>query len=62
MVDSNEKLSKITNRIFESKGIGDKKELLIFAKENISLFSEVQFDETNIFKSNLYKYFTTRTE
>jgi hypothetical protein len=50
------------NRIFESKGIGVKKELLIFAKENISLFSEVQFDETNIFKSNLYKYFTTRTE
>lgn len=50
------------NRIFEAKGKGVEKELLQFAKQNISLFNEVQFDETNIFKSLLYKYFTTNTK
>jgi hypothetical protein len=50
------------NRIFEAKGKGIEKELLQFAKQNISLFTDVPFDETNIFKSNLYKYFTTRTK
>jgi hypothetical protein len=48
------------NRIFEAKGKGIEKELLIFAKQNISLFRDVQFDENNILKSNLYKYFTTK--
>jgi len=48
------------NRIFEAKGKGVEKELLQFANKNISLFTDVQFDETNILKSNLYKYFTTQ--
>jgi hypothetical protein len=50
------------NRIFEAKGKGVEKELLQFAKQNISLFADVQFDETNILNSRLYKYFTTKTE
>ncbi|MCC7401390.1 MAG: hypothetical protein IT214_07885 [Chitinophagaceae bacterium] len=50
------------NRIFESQGKGIEKELLLFAKKNISLFEKVQFDENNIMKSNLYKYFTTQTK
>lgn len=50
------------NRIFEAKGKGIEKELLQFAKQNISLYTNVQFDETNILQSNLYKYFTTKTK
>jgi len=50
------------NRIFEAKGKGIEKELLQFAKQNISLFKDVQFDENSILKSNLYKYFTTQTK
>lgn len=50
------------NRIFDAKGKGIEKELLQFAKQNISLFTDVKFDETNILKSNLYKYFTTKTK
>lgn len=50
------------NRIFEAKGKGIEKELLRFAKQNISLFTDVQFDETDIRNSNLYKYFTTQTK
>lgn len=50
------------NRIFKAKGKGVKKELLQFAKQNISLFTDVPFDENNILKSNLYKYFTTQTK
>lgn len=36
------------------------KEYLLFAKNNISLFKDVEFDELNMIKSNLYKYFTTK--
>lgn len=50
------------NRIFEAKGKSVEKELLQFAKQNISLFIDVNFDENNIRKSNLYKYFTTKTQ
>ena len=50
------------NRIFEAQGKGVEKELLQFAKQNISLFADVEFDETNVLKSNLYKYFTTKTK
>jgi hypothetical protein len=50
------------NRIFEAKGKGVEKELLKFAKQNISIFTDVKFDEKNILKSNLYKYFTTKTQ
>lgn len=50
------------NRIFESKGKGIEKALLQFSKENISLFAEVEFDENNVLKSNLYKYFSTKTK
>lgn len=35
-------------------------EYLRFAKENISLFRNVDFDESNFRKSQLYKYFTTK--
>jgi hypothetical protein len=38
------------------------KEYLLFAKENISLFTDVAFDEADILNSNLYKYFTTKTK
>ena len=48
------------NRIFEAKGKRVEPELLLFAKQNISLFTNVQFDENKVFKSNLYKYFTTK--
>ena len=50
------------NRIFEAKGKGVEKELLLFAKQNISIFTDVKFNENNILKSNLYKYFTTKTK
>jgi hypothetical protein len=49
------------NRIFAAKGKGIEKELLQFAKQNISLFKDVKFDENSILNSNLYKYFTTKT-
>ena len=35
---------------------------LRFAKENISIFEDASFDENNYLKSNLYKYFTTKTQ
>ena len=35
------------------------KEYLLFAKQNISLFTNVNFDEKDILNSNLYKYFTS---
>lgn len=38
------------------------KEYLLFAKNNISIFSNDKFNENNIQKSNLYKYFTTKTK
>jgi hypothetical protein len=50
------------NRIFEANSKGVEKDLLLFAKHNISLFTDVQFDENNVLKSNLYKYFTTKTK
>jgi hypothetical protein len=50
------------NRIFEAKGKGVEPKLLKFAKQNISLFADVEFNENNILKSNLYKYFTTKTK
>jgi hypothetical protein len=50
------------NRIFEAKGKGVERELLLFAKQNISLFKSVEYDENNPLQSNLYKYFTTKTK
>lgn len=50
------------NRIFEAQGKGVEKELLVFAKYNISLYEDTQFDENNIFGSNLYKYLTTKPQ
>ena len=48
------------NQIYRSQKSGPlPKEILIFAKENISIFQDVEFDEQNFKKSNLYKYFTT---
>ncbi|HEY0261776.1 MAG TPA: hypothetical protein VGB95_02035 [Chitinophagales bacterium] len=52
----------VLNRIFEAHGKGVEKELLLFAKQNISLFTDVAFDENDMRKSNLYKYFTTQTK
>ena len=37
-------------------------EYLQFAKGNISIFKNVNFEENNYKKSNLYKYFTTKTQ
>ena len=50
------------NRIFQEEGKGVETELLVFAKANISIFKDVDFDESNIKKSNLYKYFTTKPQ
>ncbi len=50
------------NRIFEAKGKGVELQLLKFAKHNISLFTNVKFDENNFLKCNLYKYLTTKTK
>lgn len=36
-------------------------EYLRFAKENISIFENTDFNEKDILKSNLYKYFTKKT-
>lgn len=35
---------------------------LLFAKQNISIFINVPFDENNMVDSTLYKYFTTKTK
>lgn len=37
-------------------------EYLQFAKDRITLFENVEFDKANMTRSNLYKYFTTKTE
>jgi len=47
------------NKIFEAKGKRVEIELLLFAKHNISLFADAQFNKNDIFSSNLYKYLTT---
>lgn len=52
----------ILNRIFESQGKGVELPLLHFSKNNISLFKDVDFDETNYLRSNLYNYFATKTK
>lgn len=50
------------NRILHSEGIGVKVELLRFAHTYISTFKDDDFTERNYQKSNLYKYFTTKTK
>ena len=51
------------NQINQSVGNGILTiEYLRFAKNHISLFSDVGFNELDFVKSNLYKYFTTKTE
>ena len=50
------------NRIFYSEGKGIDIALLQFAKQYISLFKDVKFDINNVKKSNLYKYFTSKTK
>ena len=52
----------VLNRIFHAEGKGIEIDLLRFAKDNISIFEDVNFDEDNLQKSNLYKYFTTNTK
>ncbi len=49
------------NRIFEAHGKGVELELLLFAKQYISLYESTRFDESDISNSNLYKYFTSKT-
>jgi hypothetical protein len=56
---SKKKFGWALNKIFKSKNQGVTKELLQFAKQHISLFKDVQFDESKFLRSNLYKYFTT---
>lgn len=49
------------NRIYRSQKSNPLTiEYLLFAKENISLFADVEFDELRFKESNLYKYFTTK--
>lgn len=50
------------NELFAANNKGIEKELLLFAKQNISLFKDVPFDENDILNCNLYKYFTTKTK
>lgn len=50
------------NRILHHEGKGVETDLLLFAKNNISLFKNVNFDVNDIKKTNLYKYFTTQTK
>lgn len=55
------------NEIFKASNTNNEKlskhiEYLLFAKQNISVFSKVEFDETNVLKSKLYIYFTTKTK
>lgn len=50
------------NRIYDAKNMGVEKALLIFAHKNISLFKNTKFNEKNYLKSNLYKYYTTKTQ
>ena len=51
------------NRIYRSLADGNlPKEYLVFAKDNISLFSDVEYNDEDFFNCNLYKYFTTKTK
>jgi hypothetical protein len=50
------------NRIFDEEGEGINIVLLKFAKANISTFRNDDFEEAYFRKSNLYKYFTTKTK
>lgn len=50
------------NQICAFKNIGIEKDLLRFAKANISLFSDLELNENEFSKSNLYRYFTTKTQ
>lgn len=49
------------NLIFAAMSESINIDLLKFAKHNISIFKDVQFNENNYQKSLLYKYFTTKT-
>ena len=58
------KIGWVLNEIFRAIKDNNEKlpiEYLKFAKHNISIFKNVSFDEDNFLKSNLYKYFTTKT-
>ena len=55
------------NEIFKANNTQNEKlskhiEYLLFAKQNISIFRDVEFDEKNVLKSKLYNYFTTKTK
>jgi hypothetical protein len=50
------------NRILKCEGIGIEYELLKFAKEKISIYSEDKLEKTNFRKGNLYKYFTEKVK
>ncbi len=51
------------NQIYKSEKSGSlSSEYLQFAKDWISVFEGVEFDKSDIKRSNLYKYFTTKTE
>jgi hypothetical protein len=50
------------NRIYCAKNMGVEKALLIFAHQKISLFKNTEFNEKDFLNSNLYKYFTTKTQ
>lgn len=48
------------NRVFEYQGKGVQLSLLKFARQNISLYLDDEFEDSSYLKSNLYKYFTTQ--
>jgi len=49
------------NQIYRDLASGKlPKEYLVFAKDNISIFEDVYYDESDYFNCNLYKYFTTK--
>lgn len=53
------------NEIFRANKTKNEKlsiEYLRFAKQNISIFTDVILNEADILNSNLYKYFTTKTK
>lgn len=50
------------NEILRSENISIDMEVLRFAKKYISIYADVEINEVNFRKGNLYKYFTTKTQ
>ena len=57
---SQKKFGWALSRILKSKNKGVTKEVVQFAKQYISLYRDVKYDEVNYRKCNLYKYLTQK--